>query len=70
MYPYIYIYIYVNTQIYKHTHTHIYMYIYIVLDKKNSEKTEPFFINVTNFNETSMTKIHDHFPWLLLSKFP
>ena len=30
------------------------IYIYIVLEKTNGEKTEPFLIIATNFNDTSM----------------
>ena len=33
---------------------YIYIYIYMILDKKHIEKTEPFFIIATKFNETLM----------------
>ena len=37
--------------------------------KKDSEKTHPFFVIATNFNETSVVQTHirsDYFPLLLL----
>ena len=40
--------------------------IYTILEKRNSEKTEPFFVIATNFNETSITSYVCLTYWQLL----
>ena len=40
--------------IYIYTHTHTHTYTHRILDKKNTEKTEPILITATNLKESFM----------------